>query len=205
MGDIDTTDPVTATRQVYDEHAERYAAQYDTWAPAADTTDLVEMVLADQPRGARIADVGSGSGRDLRTLRGRGADAFGVELSPGLARHASKHGIVILADMRELPLPNHTLDGVLAAASLLHLPLPDAHAALREFRRVLKPNGRLVLSVKEGDGELTDGDGRYFQLYRDGQLDTLLTGAGFEVTVRSRDADTRRAGLAWLIRTARPR
>ncbi len=198
-------DPVVATQRIYTQDADRYAETYRTWVPAADITDLAALLLGPLSGGATVLDVGTGSGRDLGTLRHLGADATGVELSPEMAAHARRYGPVIEADMRDLPFEDGQVDGLLAAASLLHLPRREAQRALGEFRRVLRDGGRLVVSVKEGQGEQWAPGGRYFQLWTADQLTADLAGAGFEVVEARREPDSRRDGLWWLIHVAHAR
>ena len=68
------------------------------------------------------------------------------------------------AESHSLPFAGATFDLVICHHSLEHF--PDAAAAIREIRRVLKPDGRLFVSVPEG-ASLTD------RLYR-----LLLCGGG---------------------------
>lgn len=195
-------DPVAATVGVYERDCARYVESYLRYAPEVAATDLVELCTAGLAPGARILDLGAGSGRDLAHLRAAGFDAVGVDAAVGMATHAAVHGPVVCADMRALPFATGSATAVLAAASLLHLPSPDAADAVTEIRRVLVPGGRLTVSVKHGVGETYDAAGRYFQLYTGESLDRLLAAGGFTVTSRRVDADSCRGGLRWLTRTA---
>ncbi len=199
---VAAADPVAATLRVYAQEADRYAGSYRTWVPASDGTDLAALLLQPLPAGAAVLDVGAGSGRDLGVLRQRGANATGVELCPAMAAHARRYGPVVEADMRTLPFEDSQVDGILAAASLLHLPRRDAQRALVEFRRVLRDGGRLTISVKEGQGEQWSSDGRYFQLWNADQLTADVEAAGFDVVEAHREPDSHRDGLWWLVHVA---
>jgi SAM-dependent methyltransferase len=59
----------------------------------------------------------------------------------------------VTADMRALPIAPSSVGGILAFYSLIHLPREHTGPTLREFRRVLRPGGRLLLSAHEGHGE----------------------------------------------------
>ena len=87
--------------------------------------------------------------------------------------------------MRQLPLSTACLDGVWMQASLLHLPREAGPHILAEVGRVLKPGGALYISVKQGDGEVTQdnlaGQPRFFTLYQPDELAGLVSGACFEV------------------------
>lgn len=202
MPELNTVDLVEATVDLYDRNADRYAAGYRNFTPTGEVTDLVAWTADGLPHGAPVADIGSGCGRDLAALRDADLNAVGVDASAGLARHASVHGPVTIADVRDLPFGDASFDAVLCAAVLLHLPDADMRVALGELRRVLRPGGRLVMSVKQGDGPRLDSDGRFFRFYRDDELDLTLDGAGFEVTAATTDGDTTRPDQVWLNRAA---
>lgn len=194
-------DPVSDTLAVYAARSEQFADRWDTFDPARDASiDLVVQAVRGMPTSARVLDVGCGSGRDLQRLRDLGYDATGVDASPELAARASMHAPVLLADMRHLPLKDGTFDVILAAASLLHLPLEDAKVAMAEFARVVRPGGRVVVSVKAGDGPVIAPDGRFFHLYTNDLLDEVLMSAGFDVTTRVEESDA--GGTTWLVRIA---
>jgi SAM-dependent methyltransferase len=59
----------------------------------------------------------------------------------------------VTADIRGLPIAPSSVGGILSFYSLIHLPRAQIGATLREFRRVLRRGGRLLLSAHEGDGE----------------------------------------------------
>jgi SAM-dependent methyltransferase len=85
------------------------------------------LPLAFSP-GARVLDLGCGSGRDLDALIQAGFDGFGVNGSPEMIREAIRHfphlAERIMVD--ELPLlktiTDHSYEGILCSAVLMHLP-----------------------------------------------------------------------------------
>ena len=50
---------------------------------------------------------------------------------------------VVAADARDLPLPDHSVDGILCGFGLRNV--PEVERALAECKRVLRPGGRLVV------------------------------------------------------------
>jgi SAM-dependent methyltransferase len=60
--------------------------------------------------------------------------------------------------MRELPISDDVIGGLVAFYSVIHVRRRELGALLAEFRRVLKPGGRLLLSAHEGDGEIMADD-----------------------------------------------
>jgi len=106
--------------------------------------------------GERVLDVGCGSGRLIPVVCDQiGSDGSLVELdfAPGMLAVGRRkpHGgnvTFVLGDAHLLPLPDKDFDKVIALALLPHL--DDKAGALREFHRVLKPGGLLVLAHQMG-------------------------------------------------------
>lgn len=100
--------------------------------------------------GHRILDAGCGSGPLLAVLRDRGAVVTGIDSSAKmleLARQRLGAGASLRqADLRDpLPFTDGAFDDVVASLVLHYL--QDWGPTLAEFRRVLRPGGRLIVSV----------------------------------------------------------
>ena len=108
---------------------------------------LVEKICAtlDNPN-PRILDVGCGTGANLKMLAGFGS-AEGVDISPQAVDFCRERGLdsVKLGAIEELPYENDSFDLVTALDVVEHL--DDDVAGLREMRRVLRRDGRLLLFV----------------------------------------------------------
>ena len=128
------------------------------------------------PVGARVLDAPCGWGRHTELFAEAGCIAFGADLSLPLLRRAPRRAAppgaarYAAADLRALPFADHSFDALVNVFTSLGLFLDDAEdlAALREARRVLRPNGVFLLesmhrddviaSYAERDGwELPDG------------------------------------------------
>jgi SAM-dependent methyltransferase len=123
--------------------------------------DLVES--ASGGAGARVLEIGVGTGRISLPLHRRGRRFFGIDLSaPMLDRYRAKaadEGLetpaVVRGDATRLPFREASFDAVIEV-HVLHL-IPGWRAAVEEVRRVLVPGGRLLVARRlwdrsEGNG-----------------------------------------------------
>jgi phosphatidylethanolamine/phosphatidyl-N-methylethanolamine N-methyltransferase len=101
--------------------------------------------------GGRVLDVGVGSGRNLPYYPA-GSEAVGIDLSRPMLKRAARRARAIGSDVRlaqmnllELAFPDGAFDTVVATFVLLCLPDGLQLAALRELRRVCRPDGRILL------------------------------------------------------------
>jgi SAM-dependent methyltransferase len=128
----------------FDAHAA--SDEYDVFAPQANEKLIDAFVrLSGLGAGARVADLGCGSGVFTELLRRRGYSAVGIDISPKLVAvgRAKYPGLELLeGDAENLPFAAGSLDGVLLSGLVHHFPDPRRLAA--EVSRVLKPGGRFV-------------------------------------------------------------
>jgi SAM-dependent methyltransferase len=116
----------------------------------------VDMALLDLREGLSILDVGCGEGYLLRMAARTASLALGVDVAEGRLR-ASRHGPadpcpsrcppieLAVADGQWLPFANASFDRIICTETLEHV--ADAQLTLRELARVLRPGGRLAVSV----------------------------------------------------------
>lgn len=103
--------------------------------------------LAPAP-GEHLVDIGCGRGELLAGAVAAGVRATGVEYSPdavALARATAPGAEVVLADARDVPLPDGSADAVAMLDVVEHLTAAELAAALAEARRILRPGGRLLI------------------------------------------------------------
>ena len=156
------TDPVKAQVAA---HWNRRAAHFDEdFGHSIRTPDeraawdrIFALVVPKRP-GLTALDIGCGTGFLSLELAGRGHRVSGVDFAPAmlaLARQkAAAAGLEAHfeeADAEAMPFPPAQFDLVMSRHLLWTLPHPEA--ALDEWRRVLRPGGRLV--VIDGQADVT--------------------------------------------------
>jgi ubiquinone/menaquinone biosynthesis C-methylase UbiE len=120
--------------------------EYDVFTAEANALLIDSFVrLSGLRRGARVADLGCGSGAFTELLRRHGYASVGLDISPRLiALGRSKYADLDLieGDAENLPFGAEEFDGVLLSGLLHHF--PDPSRLITEVHRVLKPGGRFV-------------------------------------------------------------
>jgi SAM-dependent methyltransferase len=108
------------------------------------------------PRGARVVDLGGGSGWVGELLARFGLRPIVVDVAPALLRLARRrfadaglNGLAVAGDMTALPLRTASVGAVVAIDALHHV--EDLAAVLAETRRVLVPGGRFLIG-EPGEG-----------------------------------------------------
>jgi SAM-dependent methyltransferase len=111
---------------------------------------IVREILGGLPVGVAL-DAACGTGRHAQYLASLGHEVIGVDSSPEmleLARAKVPGGEFHEADLHELPLEDDSVDLVVCAISLTHV--PELEPVLQELVRVLRPGGHLVISDSRG-------------------------------------------------------
>jgi SAM-dependent methyltransferase len=134
----------------YDSFAEAYAAANENNLVNAYYERPAMLALGGDVAGRRVLDAGCGAGLLFAALRDRGAIVTGIDKSAGMLelarRRLGDNADLQVAELGTLlPFPDDTFDDV-TASLVLHY-LQDWGLALAELRRVLKPGGRLIMSV----------------------------------------------------------
>jgi ubiquinone/menaquinone biosynthesis C-methylase UbiE len=141
--------------------------------------------------GARLCDAGCGPcGHITRFLADQGMETIGVDLSGlciNLARMAQPNLAFKVMDMLRMEFETGSLDGLVAYYSILYTPKAHLPALFREFHRVLKPRGKLLVVVKEGDGEgwiedpMGTGEPTFFANFQEAELRMVAESSGYRV------------------------
>jgi len=100
----------------------------------------------------KVLDCACGTGYGVRLLceQGNAAQVIGVDIAPASVDYARRHhgvgpAVYLCASADRLPLADGTVDVVTSFETIEHV--PDDHSLIEEFHRVLRPNGRLIVST----------------------------------------------------------
>ena len=137
-----------AVAQTYADHLvdELRGLPFERW--------LLDRVVA-HASGRPVVEVGSGPGHVTAYLADGGADATGLDLSPGMVTEARRRfpdRSFETGDLRRLtrPATSHGWAAVLAWYSLIHLAASEVPGAVAALVRPLAPGGWLVLALHAG-------------------------------------------------------
>jgi SAM-dependent methyltransferase len=104
--------------------------------------------------GGPVADIGCGTGYATGYLHEAGVDAFGIDLSPemtAIARRDHPDLRFEVGTMTGLELADDSVAGIVAFWSVIHVPDHAMPGVCEEFRRVLRPQGRVLIGFHVGD------------------------------------------------------
>lgn len=133
-------DPATTTAGGFNAECARLEAQ-------AELTFQAELpVLLALRAGGRFLEIGAGSGAVTSRLRVAfpTADLYAVDINPALLQRCNAADVRLVADAAHLPYQEGFFDTVLLRYVLQHL--DDPATVLAETSRVLKPEGRVIIT-----------------------------------------------------------
>jgi ubiquinone/menaquinone biosynthesis C-methylase UbiE len=149
----------------------------------------------------RVIDVGRGTGVTTAVLASSGITVVGIDLSRNMINEAQRLNPALqftVGSMTDLGVADHSVGGVCAWYSIIHV--PDAHLAqvFDEFYRVVIPGGLVLLAFQVGDEPrvLTNVFDQEVALtfirWRPRQVEEYLVDSGFHIyaeLVREPDDD----------------
>lgn len=192
-----------ATAEFYASHAQDVVRRYEAVA-----SPVARYFATAFAAGCRVLDVGAGSGRDLAALLALGYDAYGAEpveamATGAISSHPQLGGRIAPAGLPAIGEPfGGCFDGILCSAVLMHVPDGDLFDTAFALRNLLRPHGRLLISLPLSRGDVDGGerglDGRLFKSYAPEYLQLLFERLGFQQIGRWETEDAlARAGTRW--------
>lgn len=138
-------------RKYWDWRSSTFGLDKDKSPDIANAWESTLHELVSESGGKRALDVGTGMGQFAVYLARGGFDVTGIDISERMIanaeKYASNEGLNIdfrVGDAERLDFEDDAFDVVVARNLLWTLPHPEK--ALREWRRVIKPGGKLVVS-----------------------------------------------------------
>jgi SAM-dependent methyltransferase len=182
---------IQETQDSYDSVAVEYTRRiYDELKHKPLDRMLLDRLVAAVGELGPICDLGCGPGHVARYLRDQGAQVLGVDLSPGMVAEAQRLNpdIPFLQDnMMALQVLDDSWGGIVAFYSILHAPRAQVVDVLREWKRVLRPSGHLLLAFHRGN-ETVHADEFFeipvsldFLFFERVEMEGYLQAAGFEI------------------------
>lgn len=135
------------------EFFDRHACQWDELSRSLlPLPEYQTLLLEAVPRGGRLLEIGVGTGELLLKLAQTGCQLVGVDHSPAMLAEARRRvagqGLdtieLRIGEMAYLPMRDRSVDCVVANMVMHHA--PDPLAVIMETRRVLVPNGMLLIA-----------------------------------------------------------
>jgi len=164
-------------------HTDEYDRWYDDARAVFDAEARAVRYFLPTTKGARIVEIGVGTGRFAKALK----VWAGIDVCVEMLEKAAGRGVDVLRGCaHHLPLAPHSCDCVVMVTVLCFL--SDPARALAEIRGALRPGGRLVIGFIDRHSPLGRqyearkeksrfyGDARFFSA---GEVKELLAAAGF--------------------------
>jgi len=146
-----TSDPREVADR-YDAWAQSYDDDLASWSYQAPTV-VAEKVVSRRPEAASVLDVGCGTGLVGRALRARGfaGHILGLDISAAslvIAQQFGAYDSLEQADLQQrLAIEDDSVDAVVCVGVMTYL--PEVDAVWREFARVARPEGLVVVTQRE--------------------------------------------------------
>jgi SAM-dependent methyltransferase len=135
-------------RRAWDDVAATYAARRD---PDGSDAALIDDLLARLPAAPDVLDVGCGDG--ARTLANLPPGSVGLDVSRrglDLASETVPDARLVHGEMSTLPFRADRFDAITAYHAVFHVERERHPAVYDEFARVLRPGGRLLMTLPGG-------------------------------------------------------
>lgn len=141
--------------------AEKYDVERFS-SPIGKIRDAVEQSIVQKNTQGLVLDAGCGTGRFSIELAKKGFDVIGIDSSKEMLRltllKKNENYInnlqVINGDLQTLPFKDNSFDTLTCVRVLFHMPFYKD--AIKEFVRVLKPSGKIILEFDNGNAAVME-------------------------------------------------
>jgi ubiquinone/menaquinone biosynthesis C-methylase UbiE len=188
---MDTLDSINSlTRQAYNLAAQKYHDLFHNEMNEKEyDRKLLDSFAARFNKNSLICDAGCGPSAHIgRYLYEKGFKVVGMDLSEKCIELAKKYNADMkfeCSDISNMQFDDNTFDGIISYYSIINTPKIYIPQIFTEFRRVLKPEGYLLVAVKAGTTERYIKDllgiktKSYFTLFTQEEIVNYFSQAGF--------------------------
>jgi cyclopropane fatty-acyl-phospholipid synthase-like methyltransferase len=180
-------DPARDYKRLVIEGYDRCAAAFNA-ERATEESDALAPLFARLASGARVLDLGCGTGVPVARALAAQYEVVGVDISASqlaLARRQAPGVALIRADMGSLHFPPETFDAVASFYAVFHLPREEQPALFARIIDWLRSGGYLLVSLGRTDEppytEEFFGVEMYWSHHGTAQYRQMLLDAGFEL------------------------
>lgn len=131
-----------------DLHKDRFSNEFTYGRAKIDRQ--IKALFEALPQGSSVLDVGCGTGEQLRLAENCGVAAVGLEPAPGMLEIARRNVPAARIEQgvaTQLPFADSMFEAVIEIEVLRYLHRDEVGQALREALRVLKPSGRILITL----------------------------------------------------------
>lgn len=105
--------------------------------------DKVKLITQRQPKKGQLLDIGAGTGDFLQEAKNQNWKITGIEPNDKAKKIALSKGVLFAESLEALE--NHSFDVITMWHVLEHV--PDLEKQIQELKRLLKPNGTIIIAV----------------------------------------------------------
>lgn len=190
------------TKAAYEKLGKRYLEYTKNRLPSTffDFTKLIK------PKG-KVLDAGCAGGYHCEKFLENKFKVVGIDFSDYFIKTAKKNvpkASFFKKDLLKINFPSKSFDGIWANASLLHLRKNDLNKVLLSFKKILKNEGLIYISLRRGKGEGFDFDKSeirekgYYAYYLESEIKSYLKNAGFKTVYIKVFPDKTRKNIKWI-------
>jgi ubiquinone/menaquinone biosynthesis C-methylase UbiE len=180
------------TRVAYNIIAEKYHILFHNELNEKEfDRNLLDFFSSHFVSGCKICDAGCGPSAHIgKYISSKGLDVTGVDISDKCIEMASKMNTDMNfrhEDIAKMSFPDHYFDGLISYYSIINTPKSSIDIIFREFYRVIKPLGVLLVAVKAGTEEgfvselLDEKTEIYFSYFTEKEIREYFVNNGFAV------------------------
>lgn len=164
--------------------------------------EWIDSALSGLSKSAKIFEIGSGTGKDADYIQSLGYNMQLSDGSKGFVEYLRSKG----KEAKQFNVLHDEFDDryslVVADAVLLHFTEDELKKILKKINNALEDQGRLAITLKQGDGEFTEdkklGSVRYFHLWQPEEISSIMKSCGFEISYNKSIADSREGKPGWM-------